>query len=379
MTLVVLKLCFHSRGSSVDGTIGFAEAEMIFQSSDKEGQGPEVVAWGPFRHPETWNRSTTQNTTTTSFKADLGITSGVPGPQVSGGTARETETSWEQVYFDKGSSTRLFNHSTEQPHGVRWSLTQNQKCQSGVDPEIRVAVLISRAQSSQPYLVTFRIATHRGTLGALMSKGQTLLGMRGGKEVRWRASPNPSNEDTCYDEGRNILDAIDPNNLEQLMDPNENTSLKARWLRPYRFEIPNPGPSSGADTNTAADDNSNFSVAARDAAEVELGLPLHEGTKTDRPTQPCQPVGTGVPATAAHAKSSAAMHKPEDHIRDAAVPSLFLPPSGADHQGYSRLLSLEVRAMQAEARLAAQDIQILKLQQDMARLKQLVSAGPQPA
>ncbi|KAF2678076.1 hypothetical protein K458DRAFT_317898 [Lentithecium fluviatile CBS 122367] len=343
MTLVVLQLSFDA------GSTRFAEAELRFQSDKKGGPDPEVVAWGPFRRPETWNFSKAQRSTKST--ADLSIAGGYAGQGLSAKLARENETSWEKIDFDLGTSTRVYSHSksASKPHGVRWKLQENQLYRKGITSEVRLAVLISREQSQQPYWVTFRLAVHNSTLGTLVNKSQTVLGMPSGKEVRWRATPKPGSKDGCYGDGAYIVESgdVDPYNLGALIrDPSDSTNLKPSWLNASdRFEVPNPGNVLEPKGNTEAlGDMVILSAPAKDTAEVvQEGCQKHEDA------------GNG--------------HR--DHLAEPLLPPGSSPPVS----GYNRLVLLETRVAQAEARLAAQDVLIFKLQQGLARMEHVVSVG----
>jgi hypothetical protein len=81
------------------------------------------------------------------------------------------------------------------------------------------------------------------------------------------------------------------------------------------------------------------------------------------------------PTVVAYADRERSEDSNQAHIDIHCKPSLFVPPDGVDHQGYQRLVWLETRATQAEARLAAQEVLIFKLQHELARMEQVVSAS----
>ncbi|KAI0526728.1 hypothetical protein F5B22DRAFT_587312 [Xylaria bambusicola] len=337
MTLVVLKLAFQTSRSGIDRKISFAEAELRFQSDEKNSPGPEVVAWGPFRRPQTWNASIAE--VKTSSTADLTIEAGWAGQGVSGGVGRGTERSLNQIGYDKGTSIALFSRS-QKKNGVRWTLQENVIHQEGITPEIRVAVLVSRNSLSQPYRATFRLGVHTSTAHAWADKGRTFLGIPREREVRWRV-PEPGSSDGYYGEGFDIAGSIDPDNLMRLVDPNDRSILNARWLNPWdRFEIPKP--------EAILEHQSNAEEAVCEATNENL---------VDHPPELPRP-DVVPPITATHPGAG-----------------LAVPSSSLSDEGYNRLVSLEARAASTEARLAAQEALIVKLQRDLTGMQQALSVS----
>ncbi|KAF2497768.1 hypothetical protein BU16DRAFT_606488 [Lophium mytilinum] len=400
MTLVVIQLSFEA------GSTRFAEAELRFQSDKKGDPYPEVVAWGPFRRPETWNSSRAQQTT--NFKVDLGLTAGFAGQGLSSGVAREKGTAYDQIDYDQGTSKLLYSLSPSQskPYGVRWRLHENQLYHRGVTPEVRLAVLLSRAKLLEPYRVTFRLAVHTGALDAIKNKSQIVLGMPSGKEVRWCATPKLDREDGdgCYGDGIHIVKSgVDTDNLGALIqDPSDGTNLNPSWLNAWdRFETPNPGVASEPTENTQAVSNPRVPMVVSAPAKATIDTHMqttginvswekHENAANNQSVEPLLQKTLNAPVTAPNAAISmptavayADRGRPggsdQAPIGVYSEPSLFMPPTGSDFQGYNRLVWLETRAAQAEARLAAQDVLIFRLQQELARMEQVVSAGARAA
>ena len=75
-------------------------AELRFQSELKGGQDPVVVAWGPFRHPETWNTSIAQAKIIN--RGELQAGGGITGADLKSTVGREKELAYDKVDFDEG-------------------------------------------------------------------------------------------------------------------------------------------------------------------------------------------------------------------------------------------------------------------------------------
>ncbi|KAI0517613.1 hypothetical protein F5B22DRAFT_603512 [Xylaria bambusicola] len=338
MTLVVLKFVLNTktRGTKV----GFASAELRFKSEDKRGKDPKVVAWGPFRYPETWNPTAAQRRVNISGEANVGA------DPASFGLSAETETSWDRIDFDSGRSQKLFNLKKEEaePNGVMWKVKQNELHKQGITPEFRVAVLISRS-SSDPYLVDFRLDVHTGTISELESRVRNWLGFQGGYSHFWRASPRPGNKENCYGEGVHIAQSIDAENLGALItNPSDCENLNPAWLNAWgRFELPKviaePEP---------------LDADARTKVHIKAAMVADDRSST-------APVENNEPAPNSNSDS------PSGFKTRLAVQAS--PPLAIDH---GRLVSLEIRAAQCEARIAAQDQLILNLQQTVAKMEKLL-------
>ncbi|KAK1750548.1 hypothetical protein QBC47DRAFT_393691 [Echria macrotheca] len=341
MTLVVLKFVFETK--TKDSKVSYALAELRFKSDDEDGKDPEVVAWGPFRRRETWNVSAAQRRVLN--KADAGLKAGMGGPDVTVGLAREDETSWERIDFDCGSSKDLFNLKKDNPmpNGVMWKVQSNRLHKQGVTPELRIGVLLKRPVPG-PYRVDFRLTAHTGTISKIRDKVSTnILGISGGSSVVWRATPNPGNTDNCYGDGLAIVGAIDINNLGKLIvDTNDGTNLKAEWLNPWdRFKIPTP--------EAKSETQSKVEIKAESKTSEQEGFVRLAATSTTTAKQTTNVEVPVVPATAPHLTAGGPL-----------VTAI----------SYDRLLSLEARAAQAEARIAAHDQIIFQLQQALAKLEQ---------
>ncbi|KAF4460274.1 hypothetical protein FALBO_12950 [Fusarium albosuccineum] len=380
MSIVVLKLVFQR--SSRDSKVTFAVTQLRFQSIKKGGKDPEVVAWGPFNRPKTWNHSTAQRRV--NVKTELGGGGGGAGQNFKLGVVREDETSWEQPDSDRGISHQLTSRTKGTRHGVLWMLTQNQHHDEGITQDMRVAVLLRRPQPKEPYLVTLRLEAHTGTIGTWWSKGQHLLGLSGGDKVVWEATPKPGNKAGCYAEGVHIAHSIDLANLDALLqDPRDSTNLKSDWLNlEDRLEVPKAVATSEPEAKTEpvggakAVSMSSSGVGADMEMRWEQAAATTDQSTCAPPLQGSVPlvgvarVAVGVPAPVGdQALAGDSARDPEAPIGPRHEAGLFTSTSslsGVDHHGYQRLVSLEARAAQTEARLAAQDQLIFKLQQALA-------------
>ncbi|KAI0423858.1 hypothetical protein F5Y09DRAFT_326192 [Xylaria sp. FL1042] len=339
MTLVVLKFVLDTK--TRDTKVGFASAELRFKSEDQNGKDPEVVAWGPFRYPETWNPTVAQRRINVSVEANVGA------DQASLGVGTENETSWDRVDFDSGRSKKLFNLKKEDagPNGVMWKVKQNELHKQGITPEFRVAVLISRP-SPDPYLVDFRLDAHTGTISHLKSRVGNKLGFQGGSSHFWRARPRQGSKDNCYGEGVNIAKSIDVENLGSLItNPNDNENLNPKWLNAFgRFELPKVKTDSKP---LDAEPRMNVHIKAAMGADDRLSAVTEEDK--ERP-------------------QSSASHPGFEN----SLPIQTTPLRAIDH---TRLVSLEIRAAQCEARMAAQDQLIFNLQQIVAKMEKALNGA----
>ncbi|KAI0595427.1 hypothetical protein F4775DRAFT_568980 [Biscogniauxia sp. FL1348] len=339
MTLAVLKFSFVTK--TPNNKVSFASIELRFKSEDRKGEDPEVVAWGPFRHPEIWNASSTQRRVNIKAEGKLGA------DLASTGITAENETSWDRIDFDSGISKELFNLNKDlpKPNGVMWRVKQNRLHKQGITPEFRVGVLLRR-QSPDPYLVDFRFQAHTGTISTLQNNTKNLLGLKGGTSHVWRATPCPGNTDNCYAEGLEIIHSIDTNNLGKLiLDRNDNKNLNPSWLNAWdKFEVPK-------------------AKSDPEAPKAELVSNIELTTTYD--------TASVLPKVVAEMEDSPKAFEPPS----GSYPGLSTQTTSLSAIDRSRLISLEVRAAQAEARIAAQDQLILKLQQKMARIEHTLSTS----
>ncbi|KAI1819684.1 hypothetical protein F4861DRAFT_526013 [Xylaria intraflava] len=343
MTLMVVNFVFAAKDPS--SKVAFASAEFRFKSDKKEGQDPEVVAWGPFRRRETWNASAAQR------RVNFGAKGGINVNPISLGLSGENETAWERVDFDSGQSEKLFNLTKPRPtpNGIRWSLKQNKLRRQGVTPEFRVAVLLSRS-SSDPYLVDFRLKVHTGKVVEMEDRFLSRVGLPGGKSHFWRVTPRPGSKENCYAQGLQIIRTVDIENLGKLQsDPDDVENLNPSWLNAWdRFETPSV-------------------KADREVLGTGAGMNAQMGSIVGAAGDLQPVVGNArplIPATEAPLGAS---------------PGLLAQETSLFPSNHGRLVSLETRAALSEARIAAQDQLILNLQRTIIKMEQaldMITKGP---
>jgi len=265
MTLAVFKISFFAKTPAAK--VGFASAELRFKAENEDDKDPEVVAWGPFRYPETWNAWKAQRRVNVKDEQRLEV--GYAGQKGVLGRTAEDETSWESVDFDSGRSTTLSNLNKvgAAPNGVMWTVTQNQIHRQSVTPEIRVGVLISRPSSTDRYLVDFRLTAITGDFSALKEKLKGRLFGRSGDSNSWIVTPRQGDKTNCHAEGKVIVKSVDPDNLSKLVSEADVTNLSPDWLNAWqRFEVPQPGTGPGRTADDAAATEREAAAAATAAA-----------------------------------------------------------------------------------------------------------------
>jgi hypothetical protein len=399
MSLVVFNIKFFDKRPERSRGIGGAVAELRFFSDHRKGEHPEVVAWGPFRHQQRWNLSAGYVKVAT--KADLRASAGFAGQQLSGSLGCDKELSRTIVAFDEGFSTHLYPQGSKaiegqkrKPNGVQWFVRQNHLHEQGVESEMRFAALISRPEQMQPYHVSFRLQAHARSKEVVRNAVQRLSRQPIGDQIHWRTEPNLDKMRRCFAEGVPIAESIDSNNLGALIkDPNDSQNLGQEWLKPQ-----NPAELSQAlqtQIRTEPEEASDTcdiqaAVDVPDIAEVNMNFQQtstvadshSQNSKEDR--APAYPTGVTQVATTEqgsptsdnrrHAKQDAAdfTRRPFSLGYDAGQQRL----KDGEHD---RLVSLEIRVAQAEARLAVQDQLILKLQQTVSMLERALSAAKDAA
>ncbi|GAP85243.1 putative peptidase S8 subtilisin kexin sedolisin [Rosellinia necatrix] len=335
MTLVVLKFTFVSTTRSDNATkLAWAEAGLSFWDQDESrAQDPEVVAWAP-REPEQWNLSSAHARKATRTGASVGL--GYQGASASVDRGKEREIEWDQECFDEGRTTHMFNPKTGRPNGVNWFLRQNPLQNHGLMPEFWAALLVSR-QSSNPYLVRFTLQSGSGVYDASKFSVTEFLGLQKDGST-FSVTPKPGNVTVCNLEGENIIKSVNLQQLGSLVDLNKSTRLNVRWgPQPKNTRLGSIKPGEEGETR----------------GEGEAG---EAGETRETP----RALDGEVQAITPHRVTGAA------RSNIASLPTHAPPVPGVD---YSRLVSLEGRVAQAEARLAAQDLVILQLQQAMMAIR----------
>lgn len=154
-----------------------AQISMCFTDLDssKDGKakkdGPSVVQWGPFKK-ETRNDVTEERIT---INRNLGASAGfekVAKCDVSWG--RGTERERQQRYFRKSSSEQLYDEKRGKKVGVRWSFTENQSQDDGIEPDFHLAILVKTAQDAAgkalPFAGHFALELQAGLMDDLAQK-----------------------------------------------------------------------------------------------------------------------------------------------------------------------------------------------------------------
>ncbi|KAL3602890.1 hypothetical protein FPOAC2_07206 [Fusarium poae] len=384
MSLVVFNIKFFDKRPDSSRGIGGAIAELRFFAEHTKGEHPEVVAWGPFRHQERWNFSTGYVKVAT--KADLQASAGFAGPQLSGTLGREKELSRTIVAFDEGFSTHLYPQGSKtiegqkkKPNGVQWFVKQNHLHEQGVESEMRIAALISRPEQMQTYRVSFRLQAHTGAKETARNAVQRLSRQPIGDQINWRTEPNLDKMRRCFAEGFSIAEAIDSNNLGELIkNPNDSQNLDQEWLKPQsRSEL---SQALQAETRTEPEEGSGTSdvqasvdVPGIAGASINFQQPIIKGNESQRPKESYV---TGDAPTEQGSQTSANKRHGK---QDAADFTRSPPNQGYDasqrlkYGEHDRMVSLEIRAAQAETRLGIQERLNIELQERVMRLEKALS------
>lgn len=387
MTLVVLKFLFQSfnqdlRVESVKATLQFKDANQL------RGDDPEVQAWAPFHDLETWNPGKAHNTKNTSTNASA--SGGYAGSSLSLGWSQGRQIAWDRTDFDEGRSILVKSKRKQRPIGVTWYMKQNRLENLGVTPIIWAAVLIKRATPDSPYLVKFRLDVRTGTRHDLESKVKDFLRIKPGDTSSFTATPRPGIWDkiNCFGEGEAIRDSksVDLDNLGTLLAA-DRTALHGTWGPQYQRSAPSV---KGAEEDQTATPE----ATARITIAVDAREKAHAVTPLEATSNPANLLGAGPPpelplhASVTSMASTArcdATQRPISSPVPVAVPvaaaaAPFVVVGTAADALLGRLVALEARMAQTEARLAAQDLQILQLQRDVdardARLARMEQAMP---
>ncbi|KAJ8133072.1 hypothetical protein O1611_g551 [Lasiodiplodia mahajangana] len=352
MTLVVLKFIFMSAARTNDERLDWAEASLRFWAEDeKSGQDPEVVAWAP-RDPEQWNETSAHNKKMT--KTGASVSFGYQGAEASTDWSKEGEIEWDQTHFDEGHTTQIFHPKTGRPNGVTWFLRQNPLQNHGILPEFWAAVLISR-RSSDPYRVQFTIESSSTRYQNVKNSARQLLGLRPSGS-RFSVAPTPGKIGVCNLEGHNILKHVNLQHLGSLVDPKNATRLNVKWgPQPKDAKIDPIEPGKAEDT--------------REEDQEPVNLSPHT------PGHRMQPLDARInnadmPRVMTGADGSPLLHDAQLSLKRSDMEPQQIT-SGNSHVtapsdiSYSRLVSLEGRVAQTEARIAALDQIVIQMQQAM--------------
>jgi hypothetical protein len=101
---------------------------------------PEVVAFAPFETTEYWNQITAQQKRNINLGGKAGVNQ-IGSAELNGGA--QWDIAYERTYFDKGTAHPLTD-GADFHNGVQWYLEQNKLQNSGVKPNLLVAMLLNR-------------------------------------------------------------------------------------------------------------------------------------------------------------------------------------------------------------------------------------------
>ncbi|KAL6862076.1 hypothetical protein J3F83DRAFT_716892 [Trichoderma novae-zelandiae] len=379
MTLVVLKFVLQTFNQGL--RVETVKATLQFKDTDRQrGDDPEVQAWAPFHDLEDWNATGAQNKSTTNVNATA--SGGYAGTSLSLGWGKGSEITWNHTAFDEGRSILVKSRRKQRPTGVTWSLKQNKQQNLGVPPVFWTAVLVKRSTNA-PYLVKFRLDVRTGTVRDAKSRGLELLRIKPGDMSSFTATPSPGVWDkmNCCGEGENIRDSglVDLKNLGQLL-AKDRTALAETWGPQYQRSAPVVKVADGHEGAGPAGPAPDPSFAAAGSAiTVEVGeTQVAPGAEADgeeegddEPSVPEATISVEMseqqpeqqPARAGPANDLFA--PPQAAVGAGTPPSPGLEADAAGSAGtgtWSRLVALEARAAQTEARLAAQDLLVVQLQ-----------------
>ncbi|OTA07301.1 hypothetical protein A9Z42_0081880 [Trichoderma parareesei] len=384
MTLVVLK--FDLQTFDPDVRVETVKATLQFKDTDQQrGDDPEVQAWAPFHEWEDWNATNVQEKATTSVNATA--SGGYAGASLSLGWGKGRDISWDRTAFDEGRSILVKSRRRQRPIGVTWFLQQNKLQNLGVPPQFWVAVLIKRSTNLQPYLAKFRLDVRTGTLRDQKRIGLEFLRIKPGDTSAFTATPNPGvwDEMNCHGEGEDIRDSgrVDLNNLGQLL-ANDRTALAGTWGPQYRRSAPGGKEANGHEVAATAGLPPDATLAAAPStgaaenpvppeAEAEAAAQREEARDADKPSVSVPEARQPAPLIIAPGQQPPRtgpaydlLMPPQTAVGAGTLPSPDLEADVTGSAGtgtWRRLVALEARAAQAEARLAAQDQLILRLQQ----------------
>lgn len=344
LSLIVLNLLFKPKRNN--RRIDHAFVELRFQSQYKSGKDPEVIAWGPFYKTEKWNFSSAKKSET--GKTDLQAGLGWAGQQLSAGYGRETASEWDEFYCDRGESTELTSSKKGTRHGVRWMVAQNRKKNEGIAPRLRIGVLIRRPEAKEPYKVTLDIEAHVSSWGTFVSDSLSRVGFNKEPKFYWEAKPTTEAKYKWHEDGLQLAKDVDVDNLGDLIDLDNRNSLSQVWLLPDALIQAKSLPQASQTTGAAV------------AVQVG-GLATKVMTEVDQARDQQQAPAPGTTGETETAHDAVTSREDQYHSVTDRVSITQAIESGLN----GRLVSLEARAAQAEARLAAQDQIILELQKSI--------------
>ena len=144
--------------TSVTTSYTFSEYTGSDRGSDDKPVSPAVLAYAPFQCLTKINQSTATARRQHNQEAEI-------NPQVDGFSVgsirfgRESESTHEQRYFERGRAGRHFDHG--RAHNVWWNLVCNESQALSITPKFRIAMLIQRSSDSK-FQAEFKISARGG-------------------------------------------------------------------------------------------------------------------------------------------------------------------------------------------------------------------------
>jgi hypothetical protein len=420
MTLVMLKLRFDPQ----DGAkVTYASLKLRLKSMLSGDEDPQLVAWAPFHTPQAYNAVAVHKEE--SNLRGMGMELGVNSQK---GTAKWEKTkaaSWDETDTELGRSTPKFSEKRKnpgepgQPNGVLWQVQQNQTLDRGITPEFHVAALFNRPTSGN-YKASFRITAYTSKSGQAMGRCLRLIGQPGGDKVKWLVSESPGSKQRCFGDGKQLIDSIDLDNLNNLRERPDSEHFNQEWremLSMGNFEpaVQKAKAKAAAAhelrTQTEAKDNISQlpeqghrdDARASGKAAAPPSAPPNSVVRAVYPEETPPQVQIPVDRSAKAATStSAAAESPSaatetlslQDNKATTLPSLALmpetsytaaagrktPPTASvlSYDGTSRMVALEDRMGRQDGRVARLEERVAELERTLLRMTEALVRRPQP-
>ncbi|KAG8167364.1 hypothetical protein KVR01_003053 [Diaporthe batatas] len=344
-TLVVLKIQMCSERA--DQRFKWMKATLSLEDGRRGGENhPEVEAWAPWRELERGNEVVGHHEVAKQVEA--GAKLGYQGSDISVGRGRQESISWEKTHFDVGHSSAGSKDGKQ--NSVTWYTEENDLQNQGIKPEVWVSALFSRS-SPAPYLVKFDIYVHAGKLDEFHHKTKRFFGIGPGRTKAFFVTPGK--QQIIKGEGVDMMDGIDVGDFGKLRDKALNTSLHVTWgLTAHNKNSHTLAADIGAmETPKAAYFAKGPGKEAKEGAEKppeQVKAAEEEGKEW---------IKKAIPSGFHESSPSMSCRRPSAQTWPA------LTTAGITE--YTRLVAVEGRVADTEARIAAQDKFILQLQREL--------------
>ncbi|OPB45727.1 hypothetical protein A0O28_0092930 [Trichoderma guizhouense] len=336
MTLVVLKITL---APAYNKKILYMKASLVFEDKEKNGENhPRVQAWAPFNNVELWNPTVAHHTKSGKKEGSMKVSHSMAS--ATGSWSRESEVSWDQMVYDKGSSIPTISEKTGNRNGVEWIVDQNNLENAGVLQELWVAVLLSRP-TAKPYLVRFEINARVGRVEDFENKTKEFFGFAPGKTKPFKVTPRANV--VCCNEGNDIMKWIDIENLDALRSADNLSRLDMKLGPKHQFEAALERPGNSRATTDLSKDSQSKTLAVPKETLVQTATPAKE---------------LAIPVMA-----EAIQPLPQLNLPPLVVG--WHSPGSMANMDSNRLTGLEERMARLEARLHEQDSTIIALQQKL--------------